>query len=92
GTTTGTLILATILNKYLHITTPYPFLFFHLILLLISFTQIPLLNCLLTVISLYIPTKLIQFLIQPLNTKNPITIISTPPNQLPKPIHHQLPT
>ncbi|WP_260846759.1 YitT family protein, partial [Staphylococcus epidermidis] len=66
ATTPVTLILPTILNKYLHITTPYPLLFFHLILLLISFTQIPLLKSLLTLISLYIRTKLIQFLIQPL--------------------------
>ncbi|WP_390896462.1 YitT family protein, partial [Staphylococcus pasteuri] len=76
-TTPPTTILPTIPHKYLHLTTPYPLLFFHLILLLISLTLISIHPPLLTLISLYIPTNLMQYLIQPLNTNKAITIIST---------------
>ncbi|WP_391559380.1 YitT family protein, partial [Staphylococcus saprophyticus] len=70
-------MLPPIPNKYLHLTTPYPFLFFHLILVAVSLSLIPISTPLLTVISLYISTKLMHYLIEPFNTKKAITIIST---------------
>ena len=61
GTTAGTVILARIVNKYLDISTPYALLFFDLLVVLISLTQISLDKALVTIISLYIGTKVMEY-------------------------------
>ncbi|WP_049369645.1 YitT family protein [Staphylococcus epidermidis] len=90
GTTVGTVILARIVNKYLDISTPYALLFFDLIVVLISLTEIPLVKCLVTVMSLYIGTKVMEFVIEGLNTKKAMTIISSRPNEVAKAIDQQV--
>ncbi|WP_145455811.1 YitT family protein [Staphylococcus epidermidis] len=90
GTTAGTVILARIVNKYLDISTPYALLFFDLIVVLISLTEIPLAKCLVTVMSLYIGTKVMEFVIEGLNTKKAMTIISSRPNEVAKAIDQQV--
>src|SRR5699024_6961768 len=60
GTTAGTTILARIANKYLDVSTPYALLFFDLIVVAISLTVIPVPSALVTVISLYIGTKVMD--------------------------------
>ncbi|MDS3975526.1 YitT family protein [Staphylococcus epidermidis] len=90
GTTAGTVILARIVNKYLDISTPYALLFFDLIVVLISLTEIPLVKCLATVMSLYIGTKVMEFVIEGLNTKKAMTIISSRPNEVAKAIDQQV--
>lgn len=90
GTTAGTVILARIVNKYLDICTPYALLFFDLIVVLISLTEIPLVKCLVTVMSLYIGTKVMEFVIEGLNTKKAMTIISSRPNEVAKAIDQQV--
>ncbi|MHA8284665.1 YitT family protein [Staphylococcus epidermidis] len=90
GTTAGTVILARIVNKYLDISTPYALLFFDLIVALISLTEIPLVKCLVTVMSLYIGTKVMEFVIEGLNTKKAMTIISSRPNEVAKAIDQQV--
>lgn len=90
GTTAGTVILARIVNKYLEISTPYALLFFDLIVVLISLTEIPLVKCLVTVMSLYIGTKVMEFVIEGLNTKKAMTIISSRPNEVAKAIDQQV--
>lgn len=90
GTTAGTVILARIVNKYLDISTPYALLFFDLIVVLISLTEIPLVKCLVTVMSLYIGTKVMEFVIEGLNTKTAMTIISSRPNEVAKAIDQQV--
>ena len=90
GTTAGTVILARIVNKYLDISTPYALLFFDLIVVLISLTEIPLAKCLVTVMSLYIGTKVMEFVIEGLNTKKAMTIISCRPNEVAKAIDQQV--
>ena len=89
-TTAGTVILARIVNKYLDISTPYALLFFDLIVVLISLTEIPLVKCLVTVMSLYIGTKVMEFVIEGLNTKKAMTIISSRPNEVAKAIDQQV--
>lgn len=89
-TTAGTVILARIVNKYLDISTPYALLFFDLIVVLISLTEIPLAKCLVTVMSLYIGTKVMEFVIEGLNTKKAMTIISSRPNEVAKAIDQQV--
>ncbi|MEJ7304524.1 YitT family protein, partial [Staphylococcus caprae] len=61
GTTAGTTILARIAHKYLDVSTPYALLFFDLIVVVISLTVISLDRALVTVISLYIGTKVMEF-------------------------------
>ena len=90
GTTAGTVILARIVNKYLDISTPYALLFFDLIVVLISLTEIPLAKCLVTVMSLYIGTKVMEFVIEGLNTKKAMTIICSRPNEVAKAIDQQV--
>ena len=90
GTTAGTVMLARIVNKYLDISTPYALLFFDLIVVLISLTEIPLVKCLVTVMSLYIGTKVMEFVIEGLNTKKAMTIISSRPNEVAKAIDQQV--
>ena len=90
GTTAGTTILARIANKYLDVSTPYALLFFDLIVVVISLTVIPLPSALVTVISLYIGTKVMEFVIEGLNTKKAMTIISQKPNEVAKVIDEKV--
>ncbi|HEJ7508020.1 TPA: YitT family protein [Staphylococcus aureus] len=90
GTTAGTTILARIATKYLDVSTPYALLFFDMIVVAISLTVIPLDKVLVTVISLYIGTKVMEYVIEGLNTKKAMTIISTYPDKLAKAIDEQI--
>nr|WP_232806044.1 YitT family protein [Staphylococcus caledonicus] len=90
GTTAGTTILARIANKYLEVSTAYALLFFDLIVVLISLTVLPLQKALVTVISLYIGTKVMEYVIEGLNTKKAMTIISSKPDEVAKAIDEQV--
>lgn len=90
GTTAGTTILAKIATKYLDVSTPYALLFFDLLVVLISLTQIKLSSALVTVISLYIGTKVMEFVIEGLNTKKAMTIISSQPDEVAKVIDEKV--
>ncbi|MEX2948888.1 YitT family protein [Staphylococcus warneri] len=90
GTTAGTTILARIAHKYLDVSTPYALLFFDLIVVVISVTVISLDRALVTVISLYIGTKVMEFVIEGLNTKKAMTIISSNPDEVAKAIDEQV--
>lgn len=90
GTTAGTTILARIANKYLDVSTAYALLFFDLIVVAISLTVIPLSKALVTVISLYIGTKVMDYVIEGLNTKKAMTIISSKPEEVAKAIDEQV--
>lgn len=70
GTTAGTTILARIAHKYLDVNTSYALLFFDLIVVMFSLTVMPLEKALLTVISLYVGTKVMDFVIEGLNLKS----------------------
>lgn len=82
GTTAGTTILARIASKYLDVSTPYALLFFDMIVVLTSLTVIPIDKVLVTIISLYIGTKVMEFVIEGLNTKKAMTIISSKPDEV----------
>lgn len=90
GTTAGTTILARIANKYLDVSTAYALLFFDLIVVAISLTVLPLSKALMTVISLYIGTKVMDYVIEGLNTKKAMTIISSKPEEVAKAIDEQV--
>lgn len=84
GTTAGTTILARIAHKYLDVNTSYTLLFFDLIVVALSLTVIPVERALLTVLSLYIGTKAMDVMIEGLNPKKAITIISQNPDPIAK--------
>nr|WP_263314810.1 YitT family protein [Mammaliicoccus sp. Marseille-Q6498] len=90
GTTAGTTILARIAHKYLDVNTSYALLFFDLIVVVISLSVMPLEKALLTVISLYVGTKVMDFVIEGLNPKKAVTIISQHPDQIAKMIDEQI--
>lgn len=76
GTTAGSAILAKIANKYLGWNTSYALLFFDLIVVIPSVFVIGFENMLFTVVSLYISTKVLGFILEGYNPKKSVTIIS----------------
>lgn len=90
GTTAGTTILARLAHKYLDVSTSYALLFFDLIVVAISFTVIPVNKLLVTIISLYIGTKVMEFVIEGLNTKKAMTVISSRPDEVVKVIDQKI--
>lgn len=82
GTTAGTAILASITHKYLGWSISYGLLFFDLIVVFASYFVIGAEKLMLTIIMLYIATKVMEFIIEGLNTKKAVTIISTQSNEI----------
>ncbi|CAH0135299.1 hypothetical protein ASG97_14775 [Bacillus sp. Soil745] len=84
GTTAGTTILARITNKYLGWSLSYGLLFFDLIVAFSSYFIIGAEGLMLTILMLYIGTKTMEFIIEGLNPKKAITIISKEADQIAK--------
>lgn len=82
GTTAGTTILASITQKYLGWSISYGLLFFDLIVVFSSYFVIGAEKMMLTIIMLYIGTKVMEFIIEGFNIKKAVTIISKDPNQI----------
>ncbi|OBZ19533.1 hypothetical protein A8L34_02625 [Bacillus sp. FJAT-27264] len=76
GSTAGTTILAKIANKYLHWNISYALLFFDLIVVFASYFIIGTEKLMVTIIMLYVGTKVMDFIIEGLNPKKAVTIIS----------------
>jgi uncharacterized membrane-anchored protein YitT (DUF2179 family) len=77
GTTAGTVILARLANKYWDWNISYALLFFDLIVAGLSVFVIGIEKVMFTVVILYIGTKAMEFIIEGLNPKKAVTIIST---------------
>ncbi|NWL86113.1 MULTISPECIES: YitT family protein [unclassified Paenibacillus] len=82
GTTAGTVILARIANKYLDWNISYALLFFDLIVALSSYFIIGPEKLMLTIVALYVGTKVMDFIIEGLNPKKAIMIISEKQNDI----------
>ena len=82
STTAGTTILAKMANKFLEVNVSYALLFFDLIVITIGLSVMSLEQVLLTVIALYIATKVMDFIIEGMNPKKAVTIISQEPDLL----------
>ncbi|OBZ10226.1 MULTISPECIES: YitT family protein [Bacillales] len=76
GTTAGTTILARIANKFLDWNISYALLFFDLIVAFSSYFIIGAEALMLTIVMLYIGTKTMDFIIEGVNPKKAVTIIS----------------
>ncbi|MFP7494926.1 YitT family protein [Terribacillus saccharophilus] len=90
GTTAGTAILARLANKYLDWKTSFALLFFDLIVVAASWFIIGTEKLLITVIMLYIATKVMEFVIEGLNPKKAVFIISNQKDTIAKTISTQL--
>lgn len=82
GTTAGTTILASITQKYLGWSISYGLLFFDLIVVFSSYFIIGAEKLMLTIVMLYIATKVMEFIIEGFSTKKAVTIISKNPNEI----------
>lgn len=80
STTAGTTILAKMANKFLDVNVSYALLFFDLIVITIGLTVMSIEQVLLTVIALYVATKVMDFIIEGMNPKKAVTIISQKPD------------
>lgn len=76
GTTAGSTILARISNKFLGWSISYSLLFFDLIVAIASYFVIGMEALLLTILLLYVATKVMEFVIEGVHTKKAVTIIS----------------
>lgn len=82
GTTAGTAILARITNKYLDWNISYSLLFFDLIVVFCSYFIIGAESLMYSIIMLYVGTKIMDFIIEGLNPKKAVMIISKEQNQI----------
>ncbi|MFM9278167.1 YitT family protein [Paenibacillus jiagnxiensis] len=76
GTTAGTAILARLANKYWDWNISYALLFFDLIVAGFSIFVIGIEKVMITVVILYVGTKVMDFIVEGLNPKKAVTIIS----------------
>ncbi|UHA75472.1 YitT family protein [Paenibacillus sp. 481] len=76
GTTAGTTILARIMNKYLDWNISYALLFFDLIVVFSSYFIIGPESLMFTIVMLYVGTKVMDFIIEGLNPKKAVMIVS----------------
>ncbi|MFS0783931.1 YitT family protein [Bacillus sp. 1P06AnD] len=84
GTSAGSTILAKIANKYLHWNISYALLFFDLIIVIGSTFVIGLEKMLVTIVSLFVATKVMDYMIEGLDTKKSITIVSEKDEEIAK--------
>ncbi|MFB5268520.1 YitT family protein [Paenibacillus enshidis] len=82
GTTAGTAILARLANKYWDWNVSYALLFFDLIVAGLSVFVIGIEKVMITVVILYVGTKAMDFIIEGLNPKKAVTIISAHHDQI----------
>ncbi|MCJ8014926.1 YitT family protein [Paenibacillus sp. KQZ6P-2] len=76
GTTAGSVILARIAHKYWDWNISYALLFFDLIVVFSSFFIIGAQSLMLTIVMLFVATKVMEFIIEGLNPRKAVTIIS----------------
>lgn len=76
GTTAGTVILARLANKYLDWNISYGLLFFDIVVAVASLLVIEVENFMFTIVLLYVGTKVMDFIIEGLNPKKAVMIIS----------------
>lgn len=90
ATTAGTTILALMANKKLDVSVPFALLVLDLVIVTISLTVLTLEQVLLTVIALYIVMKTMDFVIEGMNPKKAVTIITQVPEELGSSINNDI--
>lgn len=77
GTTAGSAIVAKLLNKFLGWNVSYALLFCDILVVAASVFVIGIESMILTIVSLYVSTKVLDYLLEGFNPKKAVTIIST---------------
>ncbi|OXM82548.1 YitT family protein [Paenibacillus rigui] len=90
GTTAGSTILARIAHKYLDWNISYALLFFDLIVAGASFFIIGAQSLMLTIVMLYVGTKVMDFIIEGVNPKKAVTIVSEMQDQIAEQVNAQM--
>jgi uncharacterized membrane-anchored protein YitT (DUF2179 family) len=90
GTTAGSTILAKMTYKYFGWNVSYGLLFFDLIVVFSSYFIIGAEKVMVTIMMLYVATKVMQFIIEGLNPKKAVTIISNEPDKIAKQVNERL--
>ncbi|NWL88364.1 hypothetical protein DMN77_12270 [Paenibacillus sp. 79R4] len=82
GTTAGSTILARLMNKYLDWNVSYALLFFDLIVVFASLFIIGVQSLMFTIVMLFVGTKVMDFIIEGLNPRKAVMIVSKEQNQI----------
>ncbi|GAA3720787.1 YitT family protein [Salinicoccus jeotgali] len=90
ATTAGSAILGRIAHKYLDVKIANAVLAFDLVVILLSLTVLPVEKVLLTIVAMYIAVKVMDFIIEGMNPKKAITIISKHPEMLGRLINSEI--
>ncbi|WP_416829388.1 YitT family protein [Ectobacillus polymachus] len=90
GTTAGSVILARIANKFWDWNVSYALLFFDLIVVFGTYFIIGAEKMMCTIAMLYIATKIMDFVIEGINTKKAVTIISSNKDEIATEINYTL--
>ncbi|MCM3323734.1 MULTISPECIES: YitT family protein [Cytobacillus] len=90
GTTAGTTILAKMTNKFLGWSISYSLLFFDILVVLSSYFIIGAEKVMITLIMLYVGTKVMELIIEGLNPKKAVTIISKESDTIAQQINQKL--
>lgn len=90
ATTAGTTILARMANKFFDVGVPFALLVFDVLIVLISLTVLTMEQVLLTIIALYIAMKTMDFIIEGMNPKKAVTIITERPEELGQLVNTQI--
>ncbi|MDB0580495.1 YitT family protein [Salinicoccus roseus] len=90
ATTAGSAILGRIAHKYLDVKIANAVLIFDLMVITLGLTVLTIEQVLLTVVAMYINVKVMDFMIEGMNPKKAITIISKNPEMLGKLINSEI--
>lgn len=90
GTSAGTTILAKLANKYLRWNISYGLLFFDLIVVFSSYFIIGTEGLMLTLVMLYIATKVTDYIVEGLHSKRAVTIISKSYDEIAKEVNNKM--
>lgn len=90
GTSAGSAILAKLANKYLHWNISYGLLFFDTIVVLASWFIIGTEGLMLTILMLFIATKVMDYIIEGMNSKRNVTIVSTNFNEIAQKVNAEM--
>jgi uncharacterized membrane-anchored protein YitT (DUF2179 family) len=90
GTSAGSAILAKLTNKYLNWNVSYSLLFFDAIVVFASWFIIGTKGLILTILMLYVATKVMNFIIEGMSSKRAVTVISNNYSEIAEKVNNEM--
>lgn len=90
GTSAGSAILAKLTNKYLNWNVSYSLLFFDAIVVFASWFIIGTEGLILTILMLYVATKVMNFIIEGMSSKRAVTVISNNYSEIAEKVNNEM--